>query len=152
MSRLVALLGLLLLSACAGTVPASPLAPIVMTPPAELLSCRAAPMPQEGDYTQRDVAGYVLDLHATHSECHGRLGAVRRWVEAAGAGVDPIDGVLLTSEWSTDLLVMSIADLSPMDRIAYSARGAAEAMGVEYLTVLAEIRAGRLRARKGCAR
>lgn len=47
--------------------------------PAPLLTCRDAPaVPVDG--TQRDVAHYVIDLHAAWADCYGRLGRVRELV------------------------------------------------------------------------
>lgn len=46
------------------------------TVPASLLTCSDAPTWRKGG-TQRDVAGYVVDLRDAHADCRDRLGAVR---------------------------------------------------------------------------
>ena len=49
--------------------------------PTSLLSCADAPTWRRGG-TQRDVAGYVVDLRDAHADCRDRLGAVRGLVGA----------------------------------------------------------------------
>lgn len=49
--------------------------------PASLLRCASRPMPPTGG-TQRDVAGYVVDLADAHADCAGKLDRVRGLVEA----------------------------------------------------------------------
>lgn len=49
--------------------------------PAVLLSCADAPAVPVGP-TQRDVAAYLVDLHAAGDDCRTRLKAVRNIVEA----------------------------------------------------------------------
>ncbi|GJE51454.1 hypothetical protein GOFOIKOB_4513 [Methylobacterium tardum] len=44
--------------------------------PASLLTCSDAPTWRKGG-TQRDVAGYAVDLRDAHADCRDRLGAVR---------------------------------------------------------------------------
>ncbi|MCJ2046353.1 hypothetical protein MKK58_17700 [Methylobacterium sp. J-078] len=44
--------------------------------PDELLTCSGAPAWKRGG-TQRDAAGYVVDLRAAHADCRGKLGEVR---------------------------------------------------------------------------
>lgn len=48
----------------------------VAVPPA-LLNCPAAPAKPSGDYTQRDVGVYVIDLHAAHADCKSKVDAIR---------------------------------------------------------------------------
>lgn len=47
--------------------------------PASLLTCADAPEWKRGG-TQRDVAGYVVDLRDAHADCRDRLAAVRGMV------------------------------------------------------------------------
>jgi len=56
--------------------------------PAELLTCPPlpAPPPEAADaaadpVTQRDVAGYVVDLYDVAADCRGKLDAVRAIVD-----------------------------------------------------------------------
>ena len=50
--------------------------------PTSLLTCADAPTWRRGG-TQRDVAGYVVDLRDAHADCRDRLGAVRSIVAPA---------------------------------------------------------------------
>ena len=52
------------------------------TVPASLLTCSDAPAWRKGG-SQRDVAGYVVDLRDAHADCRDRLGAVGRIVVPA---------------------------------------------------------------------
>lgn len=61
---------LFLLSACA----------VPVDPPEALLECMPAPTVPAGEYTQTDVAGFVLDLSEAHADCEGKLGAVREYL------------------------------------------------------------------------
>lgn len=82
----LALAAVLALSACAGTP--APQAPVVRTetvpvgPPDSLLTCRVAPLAPTGDeYTQADVARYIVRLSEAGEDCRSKLNAVRRWVD-----------------------------------------------------------------------
>lgn len=76
MKRLLLLVAVALpLGAC------SPGKPALSIPPS-LLRCSPRPVPPDG-WTQRDVAGYVVDLDAGHGDCEGKLGKVRGLVEGA---------------------------------------------------------------------
>ena len=58
------------------------LAPI----PDALTTCQNAPQKPKGDYTQRDVAGYVTDLHYAWQDCHGKVRALNDYNEKIRAG------------------------------------------------------------------
>lgn len=73
MSRALTILGVLVLSACAK----APLEVAPVSVPASLLTCRDAPAKPSGDFTQKAVGGYIIDLHEAHADCHAKLGAVR---------------------------------------------------------------------------
>ncbi|ACB80035.1 hypothetical protein C0214_10970 [Methylobacterium sp. DM1] len=75
MRRLLLLAAPLPLAACHQERPS-------LSIPASLLRCSPRPVPPAGG-TQRDVAGYVVDLDAAHGDCHGKLGRVRGLVEGA---------------------------------------------------------------------
>lgn len=52
------------------------------TVPASLLTCSGEPPWRKGG-TQRDVAGYIVDLRDARADCADRLGAVGRIVAPA---------------------------------------------------------------------
>lgn len=62
---------LVTLSACTKTI-IQP-API----PAALTTCQRAPTKPTGDYTQRDVASYVVDLAEAGADCRAKVDALR---------------------------------------------------------------------------
>lgn len=74
-----------LLSACATPEPVERIVrvPQPVSPPSALLRCQGAPVPPMGEYTQADVAAFVLDLSEAGEDCRGKLRAVRRYVEDA---------------------------------------------------------------------
>ena len=74
-------LALLPLAACSAPPPER----VVVSPPAELLSCRAAPIGPAGEYSQADVARFVLRLDAAGQDCREKLEAVRRYVSQSSA-------------------------------------------------------------------
>lgn len=49
--------------------------------PPGLLHCAPAPAPAARIDRQRQVARYILDLHAAGADCRAKLDAVRRLVE-----------------------------------------------------------------------
>lgn len=72
MARTLSLIAVLALSAC-GQAPLE-VAPVSV--PASLLVCRDAPAKPAGDFTQRAVGGYIIDLHEAHADCRSKLTAV----------------------------------------------------------------------------
>ncbi|TWI38220.1 Rz1-like lysis system protein LysC [Paracoccus sulfuroxidans] len=44
--------------------------------PENLLTCKDSPKKPDGDYTQKDVGVYIVDLHEAHADCKTRLKAV----------------------------------------------------------------------------
>lgn len=56
---------------------------IVVMPPEGLWNCPDAPEPPSGDYTQADVADYVLQLYEAHKVCDAALDDVRAYLEKA---------------------------------------------------------------------
>ncbi len=76
------------LAGCAarGPVAPEPLPPPVIVvrcvPPAALFAASAPPAPPAGEYTQRDVARYVLQLHGWGDEGWRRIAALSAWAEA----------------------------------------------------------------------
>ena len=78
-----ALLAPFLLAACASAP-----APVVtqpVTPPAALLTCRAAPAVPRDAETQREVARFIVRLSEAGEDCRSKLGAVRQWAEEESA-------------------------------------------------------------------
>jgi hypothetical protein len=73
--RLVLFLAVLPLAACHQERP-------TLSIPGSLLRCAPRPVPPAGG-TQRQVAGYVVDLADAHADCEGKLGRVRGLVEGA---------------------------------------------------------------------
>lgn len=62
----------LLLTGCATVSgPASGVAPA-------LLECRGAPEVPANTGNSKKVAGYIVDLHDAYSDCHSKLGAVKK--------------------------------------------------------------------------
>lgn len=68
---------IVLLSACASSKPIDPVATLEV--PRELLTCRPAPRLPE-IRSQRDVAGYVVELWESGEDCRQKLDAVRSYV------------------------------------------------------------------------
>lgn len=53
--------------------------PVVeLTPPPSITTCRAAPAFPTGDFTQRDVAAFIVDLWADYEDCSEKLAAVKK--------------------------------------------------------------------------
>lgn len=50
-------------------------------PPDSLLTCRVQPPAPRGEYTQADVARYIVRLQEAGADCRDKLNEVRRWVE-----------------------------------------------------------------------
>lgn len=69
-----------LLTACAGNNP--PLTPTIQVQlrsvevPVSLRHCLTSPAKPKGEYTQRDVALYIVKLNASRNDCAYRLSAV----------------------------------------------------------------------------
>lgn len=83
MTRAAVLLLLPLLAACAA--PQERVETVAVSPPATLLTCRAAPSAPRDAVLQSDVARYVVRLAESGQDCRDKLGAVRRWVETEAA-------------------------------------------------------------------
>lgn len=62
---------------------------IVVMPPLELFNCPAEPAPPEGEYTQRDVAEYIVRLHSAYESCWWSLGSVKKYLDKAARKVPP---------------------------------------------------------------
>lgn len=56
---------------------------IVVMPPEGLWECPDAPEPPIGEYTQAEVADYVLRLYEAHKVCDAALDKVREYLENA---------------------------------------------------------------------
>ena len=75
----------ILLTACAGDEPP----PTVVTeikvervlPPPSLLACQPAPLVPTAPVTQRDLAGYLVDLAGAGEDCRARLARVKEWTQ-----------------------------------------------------------------------
>lgn len=65
-------------------------APVACEVPREMVLQQVRPQPPQGDYTQADVARYLVALHQWGQEGWTRLEAVRKWsdecVYGAGSG------------------------------------------------------------------
>ena len=61
---------------------------IVVMPPEGLWHCPDAPEPPSGDYTQAEVADYVLQLYEAHKVCDAALDDVREYLEDAKRETD----------------------------------------------------------------
>jgi len=64
---------------------------IVVMPPEGLWYCPDAPEPPSGDYTQAEVADYVLQLYEAHKVCDAALDEVREYLENASRVTNEID-------------------------------------------------------------
>ena len=80
----LALLAPLLLAACAAA-PEPVVQTVPVTPPAALLTCRAAPPVPRDSETQREVARFIVRLSEAGEDCRSKLGAVREWAEEESA-------------------------------------------------------------------
>jgi len=72
---------ILIIALCVGLTACGKPDPIEIGPsslPESLMNCKDAPQKPAGDYTQRDVGAYIVDLHEAHADCKTRLDAVRR--------------------------------------------------------------------------
>lgn len=58
----------------------------VEPPPAALLTCAPSPEPPERITTQRDVAGFIVDLYAAGDDCRSKLGAVATYLGVPADG------------------------------------------------------------------
>lgn len=56
---------------------------IVVMPPAAFWNCPGIPEPPSGDYTQAEVADYVLRAYQSHKVCENALQAVKEYLEQA---------------------------------------------------------------------
>ena len=56
---------------------------IVVMPPEGLWNCPNLPSPPDGEYTQAEVADYVLRMYESHQICQASIVAVRAWLEEA---------------------------------------------------------------------
>jgi len=74
------LCSVVLLAACAGNNP--PLTPTIQVQlrsvevPVGLRHCLTSPAIPKGDYTQRDVAFYIIKLRTSRNDCASKLSAV----------------------------------------------------------------------------
>lgn len=66
----------LALSACSPGARINPTSFVGASVPVALRSCSGEPARLEGDFTQRDVAAYIVRLRAAHADCSGNLAAV----------------------------------------------------------------------------
>jgi len=66
----------LAVSACSSTRLPQPTQFITAPVPAALRSCAAAPASLTGEFTQRDVAVYIVKLRGAYQDCHDNLAAV----------------------------------------------------------------------------
>lgn len=86
MIRIALIASVLALAACGDKT--GPIAPVVthpVTPPAALLTCRAAPPVPRDAETQKDVARFIVRLAEAGEDCRSKLGAVREWAEEESA-------------------------------------------------------------------
>ena len=72
---LLLLFFLMLLAACSSGPKIEPV--IVTTAPPELTTCKNAPEKPEGDYTQKNVAVYLIDLYYAWADCSTKLATLR---------------------------------------------------------------------------
>ena len=71
-------LTLLSTAACGSTVVRAQT--VKIAPPAELLTCRDAPVPPPAPRRQVDVALYIADLRAAHQDCRETVREIEAWV------------------------------------------------------------------------
>jgi hypothetical protein len=69
-------LSALSLSACSQTFTPQPTSFVGPNVPKALRTCAGKPAPLTGEFTQRDVAVYIVKLRDAHSDCYGNLAAV----------------------------------------------------------------------------
>lgn len=80
MLRLLMVVGLLALVACATPAPAVLPVPVLCQVPAAFFATPDLPTAPTGDFTQRDVAEYLNDLYFYAVSGWDRLDAVNAWV------------------------------------------------------------------------
>jgi hypothetical protein len=73
----------LLLTACGGKTLHTEEKRIVVMPPEGLWNCPNMPTPPAGDYSQAEVADYILMMYQSHQVCQASIVAVRAWLEEA---------------------------------------------------------------------
>jgi hypothetical protein len=64
---------------------------IVVMPPEGLWYCPDIPEPPAGEYTQAEVADYVLRMYETHKVCDAALDNVRAYLEEAKLVTEKIE-------------------------------------------------------------
>lgn len=65
---------------------------IVVMPPEGLWSCPDVPAPPAGEYTQAEVADYVLRLYQAHQVCKEAIEDVKRYLIQTQQITDRIEG------------------------------------------------------------
>ncbi len=67
----------------AGCSPSVQRVPTFISPnvPQALLTCKAMPPEPTGEFTQRDVAVYIVNARAAHRSCSGNLAAVNKQLQ-----------------------------------------------------------------------
>ena len=73
----------LTLMACGGKTLHTEEKRIVVMPPEGLWNCPNMPTPPAGDYSQAEVADYILMMYQSHQVCQASIVAVRAWLEEA---------------------------------------------------------------------
>ncbi len=81
----------LLLSACGGKTLHTEEKRIVVMPPEGLWNCPNMPTPPDGDYSQAEVADYILMMYQSHQVCQASIVAVRAWLEEAKLITDEVE-------------------------------------------------------------
>ena len=82
--KIIAVIALvLMLSACNHKVLQVEERRVVVMPPEGLWNCPNMPTPPAGDYTQAEVADYILMMYQSHQVCQASIVAVRAWLEEA---------------------------------------------------------------------
>lgn len=69
---------LLVLTACSTTQVNRNVSVIAPDVPPDLLDCAVRPDKPLGQFTQKDVARYLVKLEGAHEDCKGNLGAVKK--------------------------------------------------------------------------
>lgn len=81
MMRLLLIVLVVSLVGCAGQiVPAGQPTPVMCQVPAGLLAMHDAPIAPSGDYSQKDVAMYISELHEWADAGRLRIGEIDKWV------------------------------------------------------------------------
>lgn len=73
----------LMLSACNHKILQVEEKRVVVMPPEGLWNCPNMPTPPAGNYTQAEVADYILMMYQSHQICQASIVAVRAWLEEA---------------------------------------------------------------------